>query len=120
MKKYLTAASLTVLALAGAAIFAVPSMLVADDSADESANSTVTAVFKVEGMTCGGCEVGVRMNVKKLDGVEEVEASYEKGRAEVTYDAAKVTLEQIEAAIERLGYAAEPQEPEETKESSGR
>lgn len=120
MKRYLTAVALTALVLAGAAILAVPSMLVADDSADESANGTATVVFQIEGMTCGGCEVGVRLNVKKLDGVKKVEASYEKGHAEVTYDAAKVTPEQIEAAIEKLGYEAEMQEPEETKKPSGR
>ncbi len=64
-------------------------------------------------MTCGGCEAGVNVAVKKLDGVEKVVASNEDGRATVTYDPSKVTAEKIEAAIEKLGYDAELQEEEE-------
>lgn len=87
---------------------------------DEVPRGKTTSVFKVEGMTCGGCEVGVRLSVKKLDGVEEVEASYEEGRATVTYDAAKVTPEQIVAAIEELGYTAELLDPAEAERSGSR
>ncbi len=72
---------------------------------DESAS--VTSVFNVEGMTCGGCEAGVEYKVGKLDGVERVEASYKDSRAEVTYDPEKVTPDEIVAAIEELGYTAE-------------
>lgn len=73
--------------------------------ADEGAEKTV-ALFAVDGMTCGGCEAGVRVKVGKLDGIEKVTASYREGRAEVTYDPAKVTPEGIIAAIEELGYTA--------------
>lgn len=74
------------------------------------------STFEVVGMTCGGCEAGVKVKVKKLAGVESVEASYEKGIARVAYDPAKVTPQQIIAAIEELGYTAEL---EETKEQAG-
>lgn len=75
---------------------------------DEAA--TTVSTFAVQGMTCGGCEVGVEMKVEELDGVESVEASYKEGTARVTYDPAQVTPEQIIAAIEELGYEAELQE----------
>ena len=74
-------------------------------AAADNAQST-TSVFKVEGMTCGGCEVGVKMKVKKLEGVEKVTASYEEGTATVTYRPETVTPEQIVTAIEDLGYSA--------------
>jgi copper ion binding protein len=83
---------------------------------DKVGSEKTTSVFKVEGMTCGGCEAGVRLSVTKLDGVEKVEASYEKGRATVTYDAAKVTPEEIVAAIEGLGYKAVLEKPADTDE----
>ncbi len=106
MKKHPLFALVIALIAAGTLALGIPSLLAGDDpSAAE-----VTSIFKVEGMTCGGCETGVRMTVKKLDGVEAVSASYDKGRAEVTYDPQKVTTEQIEAAIEKLGYAAELEE----------
>lgn len=80
-------------------------------AAGEEAAATVST-FAVEGMTCGGCEVGVKMKVKKLAGVESVEASYKEGTARVGYDPAEVTPEQIIAAIEELGYEAELQKTE--------
>lgn len=77
---------------------------------DEAA--TTVSTFAVTGMTCGGCEVGVKMKVKKLAGVESVDASHKKGTARVAYDPAEVTPEQIIEAIEELGYEAELQETE--------
>lgn len=110
---------LTLLVLAGVAVLAVSPILVADDSPDAPPSNSTTTIFKVEGMTCGGCEVGVRLAVKKLAGVETVTASYDEGRAEVAYDPEEVTPEEIEAAIESLGYEAEPEQPEgETGESA--
>lgn len=75
--------------------------------ADGDDAQTTTSTFDVEGMTCGGCEAGVKLKVKKLDGVTSVDASYDEGTAVVTYDPDKVTPEQIIAAIEQLGYSAE-------------
>lgn len=79
--------------------------LAGDQSAQDEANAT-TSTFHVSGMTCGGCEVGVRRVVKKLEGVETVEASYEDETATVTYLPDRVTPDDIIAAIEELGYTA--------------
>ena len=67
----------------------------------------VTSLFKVEGMTCGGCEASVKLAVKRLDGVQAVAASHKEKRATVTYDAKRVTPQAIVEAIEKLGYKAE-------------
>ncbi len=75
-------------------------------AADDSKSNATTTVFTVEGMTCGGCEIGVKVAVKKLDGIEKVTASHAEGRATVTYDPSKVSAEDIEAAIEKIGYEA--------------
>ena len=77
------------------------------DPVDDSHADLTTTVFAVGGMTCGGCEASVKMVVKKLDGVEKVTASNKEGRATVTYDPAKVTTDNIVAAIEKIGYTAE-------------
>lgn len=111
--KYLVVAALAAVVVAGSVSLAAPT----EPDAAEVESRRVTSVFRVEGMTCGGCEAGVRLSVKKLDGVEKVEASYDEGRATVTYDAAKVTPEQIVTAIEELGYAAELLEPAEAEGS---
>lgn len=76
-------------------------------AAEDDETTTATAVFAVQGMTCGGCEAGVEMKVRKLTGVEAVEASYDAGRATVTYAPDRVGPEAIVQAIEELGYSAE-------------
>ena len=73
----------------------------------EAESTATTSNFDVTGMTCGGCEVGVRRVVNKLEGIEDVEASHEEGTATVTYQADTVTPDDIIAAIEELGYTAE-------------
>ncbi len=93
----------SVVALMAVAVVGGNLLLAGDDSDFDGA----TATFRVHGMTCGGCEVGVERVVKKLDGVEEVKASHKEGRAEVTYEPEKVTTEQIVEAIGTLGYTAE-------------
>lgn len=87
--------------------------------ATEGEDDTTTTVFRVEGMTCGGCETGVKIAVKKLDGVASVDASYEEGTATVTYDPEKVTPGEIVAGIENLGYDAEVVEAPGSEDGSG-
>ena len=62
--------------------------------------------LKVTGMTCGGCVLGVRKVLTRLDGVTKADVSYEKGAAVVTFDPKKATVEQMVAAIKTLGYTA--------------
>jgi mercuric ion binding protein len=65
-----------------------------------------TVRLAVEGMTCGGCVIGVRKVLTRLGGVSKADVSYDKREAVVTYDPAKVTVEQLIAAIKTLGYTA--------------
>ena len=65
-----------------------------------------TITLAVKGMTCGGCVLGTRKVLTRLPGVARADVSYEKGIAVVTYDPAKVTVEQMVAAIKTLGYTA--------------
>jgi copper chaperone len=65
-------------------------------------NETLT--LKVTGMTCGGCENAVKRTVSQLDGVSEVAASHKAEEVVVSYDAARVSRDQIAAKIQRLGY----------------
>jgi len=75
-----------------------------------------TAEFAVEGMTCSGCEAGIKMAVGRLDGVDSVTASHKEGVAEVRYDAAEVSPEEIVATIGKLGYEASLESPTTNRE----
>ena len=105
MNRRLSLATVVGLAIIGLIAWAA---LAGDGSGQSETESTSTrSTFEVTGMTCGGCEVGVRRVVKKLEGVEEVGASHDEGTATVTYLADQVTPADIIAAIEELGYTAE-------------
>lgn len=79
-------------------------------AASEEKARRASTVFAVRGMTCGGCEAGVKVAVRKLEGVLSVTASYRGGRATVTYDPSRVSVEAIRKAIEKIGYEARPLE----------
>ena len=67
-------------------------------------SSVVT--LRITGMTCGGCVLGVRKVLTKLDGVTKAVVSYENGTAVVTFDPSKTNAERMIAAIRTLGYKA--------------
>jgi len=55
-------------------------------------------------MECPTCIPILEREVERLEGVEEVRGNYMTKTLKVTYDPDKVMLQEIEAAIERLGY----------------
>lgn len=73
-------------------------------SASDSDSATVT--LSIRGMTCGGCAIATRKMLTGLDGVARADVSYETQLATVVYDPAKVTIEQMIAAVKKLGYTA--------------
>lgn len=66
-----------------------------------------TTVFQVTGMTCGHCEMSVRGEVTKLDGVESVEVSARTGRLVVS-SSAPMDPAVVIAAVDDAGYQAVP------------
>jgi copper chaperone CopZ len=60
--------------------------------------------LSIEGMHCGGC---VRRVTTALEGVKGVElGSVEVGSAEMTIDPNRVSVEEIAAAVARIGFSA--------------
>jgi copper chaperone CopZ len=54
----------------------------------------------------------VKLAVRKLDGIHQVEASYKEGKAVVIYEPSTVSPEEIKAAIDQVGFKAELQSEE--------
>jgi sulfite exporter TauE/SafE/plastocyanin domain-containing protein/copper chaperone CopZ len=65
--------------------------------------SRQTTLF-VEGMTCSSCEARIASALRKIDGVIEAKANLKGGTAVVDYDEAKVSVDSLKAAIEKIGY----------------
>jgi copper chaperone len=60
--------------------------------------------FDVQGMTCGGCVASVKRVLSALPGVQSVDVTLEPGKASVAYDPARVSVDQMRAAVENAGY----------------
>ncbi len=69
-----------------------------------NASDIQTEIFDVKGMTCNGCASHVENDVNRLPGIVKVDASYEEATAKVEFDKTKVSLAQIEEAINGTGY----------------
>lgn len=61
-------------------------------------------------MTCATCSISLKAAVKKLDGIANVEASYDKKNAVVSYDSSKTSAEAIGKKIDSVGYKAKKKE----------
>lgn len=72
-------------------------------AADQS--KIATTEFKIEGMTCSGCEEHVNHEVNKLPGIFKTTVSYESGSAIVEFDPSKTDNEELENAIAKTGYS---------------
>ena len=69
---------------------------------------TQTVALKVPDMSCGGCEVAVKMAANRVSGVKGVKTNAAKRTAEVTYDPSKTDANAIANAITKsAGFRVE-------------
>lgn len=62
------------------------------------------ATLTAPDISCGHCVASVKEAVGALSGVANVEADEGTKRVEVAYDPGRVSLTQIEAALDEAGY----------------
>lgn len=62
--------------------------------------------YNVTGMTCSACSLAVEKNVKKLDGVEDINVNLINNNMNVKYDESKLSKEEIIKAVQDAGYGA--------------
>ena len=60
--------------------------------------------IEINGMTCNSCEEHVNHSVYKLDGILNVNSSYENGCSLIEFDISKTNLEEIKKVINSTGY----------------
>jgi copper chaperone CopZ len=64
----------------------------------------VKQIFRVTDMHCPSCAMRLEGLEDDLPGVVRVRASYPRQQMEVEYDEARLSVAEIVAAIQRLGY----------------
>lgn len=65
-----------------------------------------TYAFKIEGMSCSSCANTIDQQLKKLEGVEEVNINVAADKGHVIVDENKVTSADIEETVKASGYEA--------------
>lgn len=63
-----------------------------------------SALLKVTGMKCGGCETNVTNKLSELDGVVYVKASSQAQQVQVEFMDEKISLPAIHEAIAQAGF----------------
>lgn len=67
-----------------------------------AANQTVT--LSVPGMTCAACPITVKAALSRVEGVNEIDVSFNEREAVVTFDDTQATLQELTQATENAGY----------------
>ena len=67
-------------------------------------NNIQKAEFRIDGMTCTGCEAPVEHEISQLIGIITAKASFENGNATVKFDNSLTSIDSIKAAIKNTGY----------------
>ena len=75
-------------------------------------SDTVTFLTTIH---CANCEQRIRKNVRFEKGVKKIDVRLDNKTVTITYDKAKTSPEALRAAIEKLGYKAEPVKQPDTK-----
>ena len=60
--------------------------------------------YLIEGMTCNGCERTVQKVISNIEGVSSAKADLASSTVAVEYDSAKVKIDTIKEAVNRVGY----------------
>ena len=63
-----------------------------------------TVTLAVPGMTCAACPITVKKALSKVEGVNQVDVSFDKREAVVTFDDAKTTIQKLTEATTNAGY----------------
>ncbi len=65
-----------------------------------------TTTFKLRGMSCAGCANNIETAIKDVPGVAECNVNFGTEQATVQYNPNKISIEQIESAVDEAGYGA--------------
>ncbi|MDR3301873.1 MAG: sulfite exporter TauE/SafE family protein, partial [Spirochaetaceae bacterium] len=63
-----------------------------------------TKTFTIGGMSCVNCQNKIEKALRSVSGVESADVSYKSGTAVITFDADLLSVTEINARIEKLGY----------------
>ena len=60
--------------------------------------------IKVEGMSCGHCQMRVKKAVEAVEGIKKADVNLQTKQVTIDYEEGKANLEKVKAAIKEAGY----------------
>src|SRR5919204_6577622 len=78
--------------------------MVQHTQARANVSPTTEVTLPVTGMTCASCVRRIEKALGRLDGVSEANVNLATEKARVVFDPAVVGLDQMRAAVEKVGY----------------
>ena len=73
-----------------------------------STTTTKKTILRAQGFSCPSCVAKIEKQVGRLKGVESVKVHFASSRVEVAHDPARVTADDLVAAVGKAGYQATP------------
>lgn len=71
-----------------------------------------TTSLPISGMHCASCASIIKRTIEKIDGVTSCSVNYGTEKAEINYDAQKVTIPEMSKSIEKYGYSLQHEDVE--------
>jgi copper chaperone CopZ len=103
-------------------IFITASACSSPDDKQEKSEQTLSTqnltktTIPIEGMTCSSCVASIKRELKSMEALQEVEVSLQHRNATVFYEEGNITPQQVQQAINELGYKAGEPVTEESKQ----
>ncbi|HHT13306.1 MAG TPA: heavy-metal-associated domain-containing protein [Propionibacterium sp.] len=70
--------------------------------------TTTNTILRAEGFSCPSCVTKIEKAVGKLPGVKDVKVHFASSRIETTHDTAETSVDDLVAAVKKVGYTARP------------
>lgn len=70
--------------------------------------TTTHTILRAEGFSCPSCVAKIEKQVGRLDGVATVKVHFASARIEIDHDPALVSVDELVAAVAKVGYTARP------------
>ncbi len=72
--------------------------------------SGVKETYVVEGMSCASCAASIEKVLNKMDGIESASVNFATETVSIAYDSDKVSFEDMERKVEKIGYKFKKEE----------
>ncbi len=75
---------------------------------DTKTDAVDRTILRASGFSCPSCVTKIDKQIRRIDGVNDVEVHFASGRIEIDHDPQKVTVADLVSAVKKAGYDSAP------------